>query len=391
VATGLADGLRHALQQVAPGIGPKLALLDPGAIPRAIQQVRGARALGDAKAAIASLRSPAARTQGQRVLAALEQLARKSGMPDAISAIAQRIAKGGEPAGFVAKLDTALGTWGKQLDPEVLAGVLRRAADLADPVSFLGNVDWVMHKRMKLAARKQLVRQAVERAEPLDLRWLRVLTDLPDEMLEFMALDPSTNWKTFMKVSDRPSNHFPSSVKKLLANADYAKAGAKPRGVAGELIFVIENLELPGGLKIVGRQVEAGVKKIDFQLENAAGRRAKLEVKAWNEKRWQRELDTNSGKLQHQLQGMTKRMVEQLQAAKRTGEAVYLAVSDAIGAERIRLEKLLEQHGLRTVAVITFPEGKLRDASARLRKGLGMGAAGLALVTADDLAEHTDE
>jgi hypothetical protein len=41
--------------------------------------------------------------------------------------------------------------------------------------------------------------------------------------------------------------------------------------------------------------------------------------------------------------------------------------------------------------VITFPESKLRDASARLRKGLGMGAAGLALVTADDLAEHIDE
>jgi len=125
------------------------------------------------------------------------------------------------------------------------------------------------------------------------------------------------------------------------------------------------------------------------QLENAAGRRAKLEVKAWSEKSWKRELDANFGK--HQLQGMTERMIEQLQAAKQTGEAVYLAVSDAIGAEMSRLRKLLDRHGLEEVKVITFPEGKLRDASARLRKGLGMGAAGLALVTADDLAEHTDE
>jgi len=125
------------------------------------------------------------------------------------------------------------------------------------------------------------------------------------------------------------------------------------------------------------------------QLENAAGRRAKLEVKAWSEKRWKRELDANVGK--RQPEGMTRRMVEQLEAAKQTGEAVYLAVSDAIGAERDRLRVLLDRHGLEEVDVLTFPEGKLRDASARLRKGLGMGAAGLTLVTADDLAEHTDE
>jgi hypothetical protein len=57
----------------------------------------------------------------------------------------------------------------------------------------------------------------------------------------------------------------------------------------------------------------------------------------------------------------------------------------------LRLRKLRSQHGLRGVTVITLLEGKLRDASVRLRKGLGMGAAGLALVTADDLAEHANE
>ncbi len=41
--------------------------------------------------------------------------------------------------------------------------------------------------------------------------------------------------------------------------------------------------------------------------------------------------------------------------------------------------------------MITFPESKLKDASAKLRKGLGMGAAGFALVTADDIAEYGDE
>jgi hypothetical protein len=192
-----------------------------------------------------------------------------------------------------------------------------------------------------------------------------------------------------MKVSDRPSDYFPSSLKKQLTQMDYAEAGAKLRGVAGELVFVVEGIELPGGLRIVGRQIEAGAKKIDFQLENAAGKKAKLEVKAWNDRRWKKELAANLDK--PQLTGLTKRMVEQLEAAMQTGEAVYLAVSDAIGAERGQLKKLLDQNDLRDVVVLTFPEGKLRDASAKLRKGLGLGAAGLALVTADELAEHADE
>jgi hypothetical protein len=204
-----------------------------------------------------------------------------------------------------------------------------------------------------------------------------------------MALDPSTHWKTFMKVSGKPSDYFPSNVKKLLEKKDYAQAAAKLRGVAGELVFVVDNIELPGGLKIVGRQALAGAKKIDFQLVNAAGTQAKLEVKAWNQQRWQKELAANFDK--PRLQGLTKSMVEQLQAAKQTGDAVYLAVSDAIGTNKTQLEKLLRQHGLGKVVVITFPESKLREASAKLRKGLVMGAAGLPLVTADDLAEYGDE
>jgi hypothetical protein len=286
VATGLSDGLRHALKHADTGGGPKVAVLDPGAIPRAIQRARGARAIGDARMAMGKLRGPAARKQGHGVVDALEQLAKTSGMSNAVHAIARKLADGDDKAKLAARLDDALGTWGKKLDDEVLASVLRRAADAGDPVLFLDNVDWVMGKRMKLEARQQLVRQAVGRTAPLDLRWLRTLTDLPDKMLEFMALDPSTHWKTFMKVSDKPSDYFPSSLKKQLAKTDYAEAGAKLRGVAGELIFVVDNIELPGGLQIVGRQVDAGPKKIDFQLENAAGKKAKLEVKAWNEKRW---------------------------------------------------------------------------------------------------------
>jgi hypothetical protein len=388
VATGLSGGLRHALKQADTGVGPKVAMLDPGEISRAIQRVRDARAIGDARTALGKLRGPA-RQQGQVVVDALEKLAKQPGMSSAVQAIARKLADGGDKARLAARLDDALGTWGKQLDDAALAGVLQRTAAARDPVQFLDDVDWVMRKSMKPEARKQLVRQAVGRDEPLDLHWLRTLTDLPDAMLEFMALDPSTHWKTFMKVSGKPSDYFPSSVKKLLEKKDYVEAAAKLRGVAGELVFVVDNIELPGGLKIVGRQAPAGAKKIDFQLVNAAGKRAKLEVKAWNEQRWQKEIAANRGK--PRLQGMMKRMAEQLQAAKQTGDAVYLAVSDAIGANKTRLEDLLDKHGLGDVVVITFPESKLRDASAKLRKGLVMGAAGLPLVTADDIAEYGDE
>jgi hypothetical protein len=130
----------------------------------------------------------------------------------------------------------------------------------------------------------------VLRDSPLDLRWLRELTELPDGMLERMALDPGTHWRSYMKVSKKPSDYFPSALKKMLKRSDYADAGAKLRGVAGELAFELEGIELPGGLKIVGRHVDAAGKIIDFGLVDASGARALLEVKAWNGRRWVREL-----------------------------------------------------------------------------------------------------
>jgi hypothetical protein len=263
-----------------------------------------------------------------------------------------------------------------------VAGVLRRAADAVDPLAFLDNVEWVMgRKGLSAEARKALVRQAVLRDSPLDLRWLRELTELPDDMLEGMALDPATNWRSYMKVSKKPSDYFPSALKKMLKGSDYADAAAKLRGVAGELVFVLEGVELPGGLKIVARQVDAAGKVIDFALQDASGARALLEVKAWNTRRWTRELAVGGKKK------LITNMVEQLRAAKSTGQRVYLAVSDAIGELKPQLEALLSRQGLSDVTVLTFPEGRLGEVSHTLRKGLGM-AGGAALVTADQIAEE---
>jgi len=380
-ASGWLTGLQESVEVADAGVGA-MRVVDKTAITKAIQRSRGMRALETAKDAMKKLRGGTARAQGASVVEELEKLAKASKMPDTIYAVARRIAEGEYKAKFVGALDKLLKGAAKQFDEEVVAGVLRRAADAVDPLAFLDNVEWVMERvGLSAKARKALVRQAVLRDSPLDLRWLRELTDLPDDMLEYMALDKTTNWRSFMKVSKKPSDYFPSSLKRMLKDTDFADAAVKLRGVAGELMFVVEDVELPGGLRIVARQVDAAGKVIDFGLRDAAGARAMLEVKAWSAKRWAAELAV-AGKKK-----LITEMVEQLKAAKSTGQRVYLAVSDAIGDLQSQLGVLLSRQGLSDVTVLTFSEAKLGGVSRTLRKGLGL-AGGVALVTADQIAKE---
>jgi hypothetical protein len=379
VASGVIDWLKESVKVADAGVGT-VRLVDKTAITQAIQRSRGARAIEAAKGAMTKLRGPAARAQGASVV---EKLAKTSKMPDTIYAVGRRIAEGENKAKFVAALDKLLKGTARALDEEVVAGVLRRAADAVDPLAFLDNVEWVMaRKGISVEARKALVRQAVLRDSPLDLRWLRELTELPDGMLERMALNPGTHWKSFMKVSKKPSDYFPSALKKMLKRSDYADAGAKLRGVAGELVFELEGVELPGGLKIAGRQVDAAGKVIDFGLQDASGARALLEVKAWSAERWASELAAA-----HKPKEALAHMLEQLKAAQSTGQPVYLAVPDAIGTRLKRLDEVLQRANLGRVKIVTFPEAKLVKIRGGLLKGLGI-TAGVATVAADQLLKE---
>lgn len=382
VASGTLDWLKGSVKVADAGAGT-MRVVEKTALTQAIQRSRGARAIEAAKDAMTKLRGPAARGQGASVVEQLEKLAKASKMPDTIFAVARRIAEGEDKAKFVAALDKLLKGTARKLDEEVVAGVLRRAADAVDPLAFIDNVEWLMaRKGLSTAARKALVRQAVLRESPLDLRWLRELTELPDEMLEMMALDPATSWKSFMKVSKKPSDYFPSSLKKALQGSDYADAAGKLRGVAGEMMFVVEGVELPAGLRVVARQVDAAGKLIDFGLRDAAGKLAMLEVKAWTANRWAVELAAAAKMKPNRA---FSRMLNQLRAAKSTGQAVYLAVSDAIGANLPTLKRALKtDYQLSGIKVVTFPEAKLKDVSSTLRKGLGLVSA-TAVVTADQL------
>ncbi len=382
---GVLDGLATARHLVDAATGARMAVLDPGTIPRAIQRLRGARAMADLTGAAAKLRG-SARLQGQKIATRLQKLRENPELTGAVDMLARRIAKDEDKAKLFAALDRMLDAWPARTDHELLARVMRRAAGPAvDMVKFLNEVTWAMgHKGLSPAAREGLIRHAVRRKKPLDLCWLRELTELPDPMLEFMALDPATHWHELMKVSTKPSDYFSSRVKKLLGPNDYARAAGKLRGIAGELVFVVEGIELPGGLKIVGRQVKAGSRTIDFMLQDAQGKQAMLEVKAWSRKTWQRELAVNP--LNLPARSAANRMIEQLQAARATGRAVYLAVPDAIGEDVGRLRHLLDQHHLKGVKITPFPETKLQRVAAKLRAGLAL-ASGVALAITDQAAK----
>ena len=384
-ASGWLTGLKESVKIADAGVGA-LRVVDKSAITKAIQRSRGLRALDTAKDAMKQLRGGTARAQGTSVLAELEKLAKASRMPDTIYAVARRIAEGEDKAKFVGALDKLLKGTAKLLDEEVIVGVLRRAADAVDPLAFLDHVEWVMaRKALSARARKALIKRAVLNKSPLDLRWLRELTDLPDEMLEDMASNPATNWRSFMKASEKPSDYFPSSLKKLLKGTDYADAAVKLRGVAGELMFVVEGVELPGGLRIVARQVDVAGKIIDFALCDASGARAMLEVKAWTVKRWASELAAAE---RNKPKKAFTHMVEQLEAAKSTGQPVYLGVSDAIGENLGLLKNLLSRrYRLADITAVTFSETKLAEISSTLRKGLGLAAA-VATVTADQIVKE---
>jgi hypothetical protein len=396
---GMLEGLATARHLVDAATGSRMAVLDPGAIPRAIQHLRGLRAMERLHGAVGRLRG-AARPQGQKVAARLQELGKNPVLTGPVNTLARRItaAEAQTQAKLLAALDRMLDAWPAGADREVLAEVMRRAAGLTvDPVKIFDDVTWAIgHKGLSSDAREGLIRHALRRKDPLDLRWLRELTELPDSILEFMALDPATQWKELMKVSTRPSDYIPSSVKQLLAPDDYARAAGKLRGIAGELIFAIEGVELPGGLKIVARQVDALGKKIDFGLADALGRPAKLEVKAWSRRTWEREL-TGPARTPS-ARSLTGRMLEQLKAADAAGAAsaagamkqrVYLAVPDSIGDHLESLKQLLRDNQLEEVTVFTFPESKLKQTIASLRAGLGLGAS-LVLVLTDQMEAYDE-
>jgi hypothetical protein len=212
---------------------------------------------------------------------------------------------------------------------------------------------------------------------------------LTDQRLEVLASNPQTNWKTFMKVSDRPSEMFPQDLaKRGLESKHYADAGRKLRGVAGEM--VVGEMELPGGLKITKSQVPTeGGSILDYQVREASGREALLEVKSWSTKQWQRQIDSLGGKGAEYIQGLFK----QLDDAKASGKPVYLAVTNKLEKTPlvIRLREELASAGHENVSLVFFDETRLRDVGRELRKALAIAGGGGGVGMIVDLAINGEE
>lgn len=180
-----------------------------------------------------------------------------------------------------------------------------------------------------------------------------------------------------------PLPHLPVGRSAPTSN-DYAATAGALRGKAGELLLSMDGSGLPSGFVLVARQVNARGKKIDFALQDARGRKARLEVKAWSQKVWERELG-RSGR-QVDPESALGRMLGQLRAAQATGKPVYLAVLDSIGKHLADLRRLLGSHKLDGVIVLTLPEHKLESIFHKLREELAI-PAGVTPELADLLVE----
>jgi hypothetical protein len=320
-----------------------------------------------------------------------------------------------DPAGYTRRVTALLD--GGRLTPEDLFGVLARSIDFAagkgDVAKFLDDVAWFAGRKLNAAARSNVLRR-VAAGEAPDLAWLRSV-GLTEKRLEFLADNAATNWKSFMKVSEKPSDMFPMKLdKRGLDNKAYADAGAKLRGAAGEI--VVGEMPLPDGLKIVRSQVEptfsddvartTGARRgkiIDYVV-NANGQPGWLEVKAWSARTWIKQLD---GYTKHEQDAskweQLHHLLTQLDAAKQavpsipgarlkpgTKAQVYLAITDKLADDKVKLlERVLAGEGHANVKIIKFSDDKVKAVAKELKQAMVMTGVGAAVIDAaiDDDSE----
>jgi hypothetical protein len=260
--------------------------------------------------------------------------------------------------------------------PEQLAPFIRRAVRLsrdgADAAAYLEAVGILARRRMSAAAFARLGENALG-SHAIDLVWLG-RTSLRTDDLEFMLLDPNTQWARFARASADPRN-----VPLLRA------ALVRARGVASEMVARDEAAALVPGFRVQARQVRAGTSDIDFQMVSTdrLGRTVGLEVKGWTRRGFRESMDAygrrQAGEVlttQSDIRGAkeVERMLRQLRDARaitHASERPVLAVSDALReAERRILRDLLDDAGL-DVAIVYLPESQILGVGRRLGAAMG--------------------
>lgn len=321
----------------------------------------------------------------------LEEIAKNFGGGNEIARVFKKLETVEKLGPYVQKIEELLGM-ASELGVDDLVACLKRSTQVRDGAAFLDDVAAFAKRDLSGPAKSTILQKAAAGKAP-DLDWLRKL-DITDERLEYLASNPATNWKSFMKVSEETSDMYPAALDERFPttkdkNKAYGDAAVKIRGVAGEL--AVKEMDLDP-LKITREQVdvrEMGVDRdvsIDYGVSGPKGF-GLLEVKGWSKRKWKQQL--KAAKAAQGGDEAIQHLLVQLDAAAKTGKPVYLAVTDALdAATKKALTGFLAKNKHAAVELVYFSEDKLKGIAKELRNAMMLGA-GIAIAI-DNETEAND-
>lgn len=291
--------------------------------------------------------------------------------PEVAEKVARRMANVRDAKAYVKAVEKMLGT-PRKVGKENLAAILEesttRTADKG--AEYLENVYKIVEKDgLKPEARRALIEKIVDKNGPDLAGWISK-TDLTAGELNYLAMDPTTNWRSFMKVSAETSDDFPQSLgKRGLSDGAYADMEMKARGVAAEMVVDDGALK---GFKLKERQIDVGdARDIDFSGTDPSGAECLVEVKSAQEATWERELRDADAALAD-TKSVLYRLHKQLRAAESSGKRIYLAVTDALPEDLLAdLKDFAKQRGV--TDVLTIKESEIKATANALKQHMKIG------------------
>lgn len=291
--------------------------------------------------------------------------------PDVAEKVARRMANVKDAKAYVKAVEKMLGT-PRKIGKENLAAILEESTTRTSDkgAEYLENVYKIIEKDgLKPEARRMLIDKILKKNAPDLAGWINK-TDLTAEELNFLAMDPDTNWRSFMKVSAETSDDYPQSLdKRGLKDGAYADMEMKVRGVAAEMVVDEGALK---GFKLTERQIDVGEgRDIDFGGTDREGAECLVEVKSAQADTWERDLSNVKAALADKESGLY-RLDKQLRAAQSTGKKIYLAVTKALPEDLLAEIKVFAKE--RDVAdVLTIDAEEIKATVNRLKQHMKIG------------------
>lgn len=250
-----------------------------------------------------------------------------------------------------------------KLVPAQRAAVLEQSLDgKRDPVEFLRELRLLAARNISEDAFEMLVRRTMSE-KPIDLGWLRSNTRVTDVELEYLGRANNVPWNVFKKLSTHEQFATPKARDTAHKIANYSISG-----VAGEM--VAERTPLKDGFKIRGKTMESHSPTTDYELVDAQGNVAELEVKAWRFETWAKHLSDIKTAIHPSLQ----KLVNQIRSGHAAGHRVYLAVPDSLESTALRnkLLRFLKSQQAKPDGLVFMSQHDIRATASQLREHLGV-------------------